>query len=438
VGDLADIPRLVIAAPSSGAGKTTVAVAIMAHLRRRGLRVQGWKAGPDFIDPGFHTLACGRPGRNLDGWMLGHDACLELFARQPADIAVIEGVMGLFDGRAGAGGPGSAAELARWLEAPVLLVVDAGAASGSVAATAWGFATYDPAVRVAGVVVNRVAGPSHAAAIRESMRQPLWGMLPRDDRIAAPERHLGLVPAPERGRAWVDALADWIGPLLDWDAVLAAARSAPPLSPVVPVLFAGEPARVRTRIAVARDESLHFYYEDGLDLLRQDGAQLLFWSPLRDTPPAADAMYFGGGFPEMFYEQLSANTPALEAVRRFRGPIYAECGGLIYLARAGTDLQGRRFPLAGVIPGETVMTERLAGFGYREAEPGPGNPLARGTVRGHEFHHSRAEGMGASPAWWMAGRADGYADGRVVAGYLHVHMAGAPELAERLVSWPGR
>jgi cobyrinic acid a,c-diamide synthase len=433
-----NIPRLIIAAPASGSGKSTVAVAIMAALRRRGLRVQGWKAGPDFIDPGFHTLACGRPGRNLDGWMLGLAACHELFARQPADIAIIEGVMGLFDGRAGTGGAGSTAELARSLQAPVLLVVDAGAASGSVAATAWGFATYDPSVTVAGVVVNRVAGPSHAAAIRSGMRQPLWGLLPRDDRIKAPERHLGLVPAPERGRAWVDALADWIEPLLDWDALLAAAHRAPSLSEVEPVLFAGEPVPPRIRIAVARDEALHFYYEDGLDLLRHLGARLLFWSPLRETPPAADAMYFGGGFPEMFYEPLSANTPAMEAVRGFRGPIYAECGGLIYLAQAGTDLQGRLHPLAGVIPGETVMTERLAGFGYREAEPGPGNPLVRARVRGHEFHHSRATGLGDRPAWRMAGREDGYADGRVVASYLHVHMCGAPDLAQGLVSWPGR
>ncbi len=434
-----DIPRLVIAAPSSGAGKTTVAVAVMAHLRRRGLRVQGWKAGPDFIDPGFHTLACGRPGRNLDGWMLGLPACRELFARQPADIAVIEGVMGLFDGRAGAGCAGSAAELARAFEAPVLLVVDAGAAAGSVAATAWGFATYDPNVRVAGVVVNRIAGQAHAAAVRAGMRQPLWGMLPRDDRIAAPERHLGLVPAVERGRGWVDALADWIEPLLDWDALLAAARSAPPLTPAAPALFAGEAAPATTRIAVARDEALHFYYEDGLDLLRHRGADLRFWSPLRDSPPEADVLYFGGGFPEVFYEPLSANTPALEAVRRFQGPIYAECGGLIYLAQAGTDLQGRRSPLAGVIPGETFMTERLAGFGYREGLPGPGNPLVPEPVRGHEFHHSRAEGMDpARPAWLLGGRPDGFADGRVVASYLHVHLAAAPEMAKGLVAWPAR
>ena len=434
-----DIPRLIVAAPASGSGKSTVAVAIMAHLRRRGLRVQGWKAGPDFIDPGFHTLASGHPGRNLDGWMLGEAACRELFARQPADIAIIEGVMGLFDGRAGAGGAGSAAELARWFRAPVLLVVDAAAASGSVAATAWGFATFDPAAKVAGVVVNRVAGASHAEAVRSGMRQPVWGMLPRDGRIAAPERHLGLVPAPERGRAWVDALADWIEPLLDWDAILAAARSAPPLEAPVPMLFAGEPQRPRTRIAVARDEALHFYYEDGLDLLVHRGAELRFWSPLRETPPEADVMYFGGGFPEMFYEQLSANQPALEAVRAFRGPIYAECGGLIYLAQAGTDLQGRRYPLAGVIPGETVMTERLAGFGYREAVAGPGNPLVRESVRGHEFHHSQAQGLDPErPAWLMSGRADGFADGRVVASYLHVHLAAAPALAEGLVAWPGR
>ena len=434
-----DIPRIVIAAPASGAGKTTVAVAVMAHLRRRGLRVQGWKAGPDFIDPGFHTLASGRPGRNLDGWMLGLAACRELFCRQPADIAVIEGVMGLFDGRAGAGGAGSAAELAREFQAPVLLVVDAGAASGSVAATAWGFATYDPAVHIAGVVVNRVAGQAHGDAIRAGMRQPIWGMLPRDGRITAPERHLGLVPAPEVGGAWVDALADWIAPLLDWDALLAAARAAPPMQVPQAALFAGPAQPTRARIAVARDEALHFYYEDGLDLLRHRGAELRFWSPLREVPPEADAMYFGGGFPEVFYEQLAANTPALEAVRAFRGPIYAECGGLIYLAQAGTDLGGRRYPLACLIPGETFMTERLAGFGYREAEPGPGNPLVRQTVRGHEFHHSRAEGLDpARPAWRMAGRPDGFADGRIVAGYLHVHLAAAPDLAEGLVAWPGR
>ncbi|WP_264844808.1 cobyrinate a,c-diamide synthase [Caldinitratiruptor microaerophilus] len=455
------VPRLVVAGTESGAGKTTVALGLMRALRRRGLRVQPFKVGPDYIDPTYHTAATGRPSRNLDGWMCGEDLVRALFARAagPADVAVIEGVMGLFDSAGPATDSGSTAEVARWLDAPVILVVDASGMARSAAAMVRGYATFDPGVRIAGVVFNRVGSPGHFELLRESLAAyggpPALGYLPRADGLQAPERHLGLVPVldPRAMAPYLDRVADAVAATVDLDRVLAIARAAGPVTvPDGAGPFPDRPAPGCCRIAIARDAAFHFYYEDGLDLLAALGVEWAPFSPLagESIPPGTDALYLGGGFPEVYRAELSAHDKLradVQAAHRAGMPVYAECGGLMYLSRAIVDPDGQVWPMAGLLPVSARMQPRLAALGYARAtflqETLLGSPGDE--VLGHEFHWSVTDPH--PPDWPPAyrfrgrrvdGKEDGFARPALLASYLHLHFVANPHAARRFVQAAAR
>jgi cobyrinic acid a,c-diamide synthase len=412
------IPRIVIAGTSSGAGKTTIATGIMAALSN----VAAFKVGPDFIDPSYHALAAGRPGRNLDAFLSGPELIAPLFRHgsRNADIAVIEGVMGLYDGASGRGELASTAHVAKLLQAPVVLVVDAAAMARSVAAIVHGYRTFDPAVNVAGVILNRVGSEAHANLLREALPDmPVLGALPRDAELEVPERHLGLVPVAERApraRRVIDRLAASIEAHCDIDALLALARSAPDLPG--PSWEPGE-AAPRKRVAIARGPAFSFHYEENLELLRGAGAELVPFDPLADALPDAGALILAGGFPEVFGAELSANTPLRRQIAAFTGPILAECGGLLYLTKALDE-----HPMCGVIDATATMTRRLT-LGYRELITTDEHPVwpAGTRVRAHEFHYSTVRPERRA-----------YVRGNVHASYLHTHWAATPEVAERLVA----
>ncbi|MFF4650067.1 cobyrinate a,c-diamide synthase [Streptomyces sp. NPDC001380] len=447
-----DVPRIVVAAPSSGAGKTTVATGLMAALAARGLAVSPHKAGPDYIDPGYHALATGRPGRNLDAFLCGPEriAPLLLHGAAGADIAVVEGVMGLFDGAAGHGELASTAHVAKLLRAPVVLVVDASAQSRSVAALVHGFASWDPEVRLGGVVLNRVASDRHEELLREALEEgsgvPVLGAVRRSGAVATPSRHLGLVPAAERDAEAVRAVRD-MGALVaagvDLDAVLALARSAPPLpdapwDPAAETAAAGGPVAGRPRIALAGGAAFSFSYAENAELLAAAGAEVVPVDPLRDEalPEGTAGLVVGGGFPEVYAAELSANAPlrrAVAALAASGAPVAAECAGLLYLARS---LDG--MPMCGVLDAEARMGGRLV-LGYREAVALGDGPLAEAgaRVRGHEFHRTVCTpAAGPSPAWGWRTRSgpstEGFAGPSVHASYLHLHWAGVPGAALRL------
>jgi cobyrinic acid a,c-diamide synthase len=430
--------RVVVAGTSSGVGKTTVATGLMAAFRSRGLRVASAKVGPDFIDPGYHALATGRPPRNLDAWICGRDLMAPLAARAAhgADVLVVEGVMGLFDG------PASTAEVATLLDAPVVLVVDASAMSGSVAALVHGFATFDPAVRVAGIVLNRVGSDGHEVLLREALEPlgiPVVGALRRDDAFGWRDRHLGLVPVVEQAdavRQSLGRLADAVTHGCDLDALLALAQTAPPLTAGELPAANRQPQAQPVRIAVAGGPAFSFTYPDNLELLAQAGAELVPFDPAADAalPERIDGLYAGGGFPEVFVDALAANRPLLDDVhqRVAHGlTIWAECGGLLWLSRS---LDGH--PLANVIPADGRMTDRLS-LGYRRATMRVDTPLApAGTeLKGHEFHYSTLDPAGDAldlSGRFGQGRA-GFASPTLLAAYVHFHLAATPEVAERFV-----
>lgn len=441
-------PRLLIAAAGSGSGKTTVVSGLLAALRHRGLRAVGFKVGPDYIDPGHQRRAGGCPVCNLDTWLMDRGTMSALFARsaREADIAVVEGVMGLYDG--GRGGISSSAEVAKLLGLPVVLVINARSMGESAAAVALGFREYDRSVDFRGVILNGLGSDSHGKMIAEALDRagiPLLGALKRDEGLKLPERHLGLVPVEEtadrehagRVRAAVEAG-------VDIEALLALARSAPALS--VPLPPAPAPVGRGLRVAVARDAAFSFYYPDGLMALEDRGAELIFFSPLEDeVPPEADGLILGGGFPEVFAGELEANVPMRREIARraARGlPVLAECGGLIYLSRSLTDFEGRRFEMAGVVPADCRMNKKLQAVGYVEATALEDTILCpRGTsLRGHEFHFSSMTPDEGFPWAFQferlrtgASYPGGYAAGSVLASYLHVNLLGQPEAADRFL-----
>ncbi len=440
---MVEVPRIVVAGTHSGVGKTTVASGLMAALAAKGYEVAPFKVGPDFIDPSYHTLAAGRPGRNLDAFLSGPDLIGPLFAHgsRGADVAIIEGVMGLFDGKSGGGELASTAHIAKLLEAPVLLVVDASAMARSVAALVHGYTTFDAGLRVAGIVLNRVGSATHERMLREALEPlgvPVVGVLRRDASIHTPDRHLGLVPVAERrnaAAAALDALGEAVTRSCDLADILRIARSAGPLSAEPWIPEAPEPGPP-VHVAVAAGPSFSFLYEENLELLCGAGAEVSFFDPTADErlPDDADALYVGGGFPEAYAEALSENEPLRAAVRRFTAegrPVVAECGGLLYLTR---ELDG--LPMCGVLDVQARMTDRLT-LGYREARAVGDSPLAEAgvAVRGHEFHYSAVEPRaGESPAWEMEDRGpEGFVNGNVHASYLHTHWAAFPELLQRLV-----
>lgn len=432
-------PRVVVAAPASGSGKTTVAIGLMAALAARGLRVSGHKVGPDYLDPTYHALATGRPGRNLDPFLVGEQLIGPLFRHGAAgaDIAVIEGVMGLFDGRAGTG-EASTAHVARLLAAPVLLVVDCAGLSRSVAALVHGFATFDPRVRIGGVLLNRVGSARHEALLRDAVAGtglPVLGALPRDEAVGIPSRHLGLVPVAERAGAAGERLARLAALVerhCDLAAIVRLAGSAPALpgEPWSAAAVAGPPVAGRPVVAVAGGPAFTFSYAETAELLAAAGAEVAVVDPLADErlPAGTRALVLGGGFPQVHAAGLAANTRLAGEVARLAragAPVVAECAGLLYLGRS---LDGA--PMCGVLPVDAVMTDRLT-LGYREAVRHDGRP-----VRAHEFHRTTCRPPhGRQRAYTVDGGApEGFVQGRVHASYLHVHWAARPELAAELVA----
>ncbi|MEU7896775.1 cobyrinate a,c-diamide synthase [Nonomuraea sp. NPDC049152] len=436
---------MVIAAPASGSGKTTVATGLMAALRARGLRVSPHKVGPDYIDPGYHALATGLPGRNLDPWLTGEELVAPLFLHGAAgaDVAVVEGVMGLFDGR-GDTDFASTAHVARLLDAPVVLVVDAARQSRSVAAVAHGFATFDPRVRVGGVVLNRVGSDRHEQLCRSALAaagMPVLGAIRRDDAVSTPSRHLGLIPAAERGReavAAVDRLGELVARSCDLEALVRLARTAPalderPWNPAEALLLrASETGKGGTSVvAVAGGAAFTFGYAEHAELLRAAGAEVATFDPLRDEalPEGTAAVVIGGGFPEMYAADLAANEPLKREIAAFRGPIAAECAGLLYLCESLDN-----HPMCGKIMAKAEMTPRLT-LGYRDATATRDSLLTRAgeRYRGHEFHRT-AVTSADEPLFRWEGGGDGHGDPLVTASYLHLHWAGSPLSAQRLVS----
>jgi cobyrinic acid a,c-diamide synthase len=438
------LPRIVIAGTHSGVGKTTVATGIMAALRQRGLRVQAFKVGPDFIDPTFHHAATGRPSRNLDSWMLSRETNLNIFARATADadVAVIEGVMGLFDGKGGQSLAGTTAEIALWLDATVVLVLDAAAMAGSAAAVVHGFDTLLPQLQVSAVICNNVGSAAHYACLRDAMasrcRSTPIGYLPRNDDFSIPERHLGLHLAHEAlTRERLDRLAEWIASHLDLDRLLAlSSRSGCSVTPLSDV--AEKPKLAR--IGIARDAAFCFYYHDNLELLSASGAELIDFSPIADRtlPPQLDGIYFGGGYPEIHAEALSANETMRTAILEFaanESPVYAECGGFMYLTEAIVDGEGRAWPMVGIFPTCARMHDRMVKLAYTEVEAGDADGwLAPGEcARGHEFRYSVIDPMPGTIRRVYRGAAEGYQARSVLASYVHLHFLSCPSFAERFV-----
>jgi cobyrinic acid a,c-diamide synthase len=443
---------VLVAGPGTGAGKTTITVALMAALRKRGLRVQPFKCGPDFIDPGHHAMVCGRPSHNLDTWMLSAEANRRIFASAccDADIAIIEGMMGLFDGVGGNSDQGSSAEIAKLLGLPVLLVVDAGSSARSVAALVHGFKSFDPRTRVVGAILNRVAGAAHAemltAALGQADKDLIVGWVPEEKELRLPERYLGLQTAREH--SWTGDVLDLMSRLIErhcpLDRLLEVCEvtltgNAAPLPSLAP--------GVRARIGVARDRAFCFYYEAGLDELRRQGAEICEFSPLAcaSLPQDLDGLYFGGGYPELYVDTLSNKTRLLSDLREFARagkPIYGECGGLMFLSRQLITQDGARWPMAGLLPLSIEMTDGLVHFGYADIEFIQDGLAVKGTrLRGHSFHCSKIFDEGAVLKTALVhyslsrqSEQEGFRAGNVFGSYVHVHFAADPSLAARFVA----
>lgn len=420
------IPSILIAGTHSGVGKTTVTLGLMAALRGRGLKVQPFKVGPDFIDPSHHSAICGRPSRNLDPFMMGEEGVRRSFfsALDGADVAVVEGVMGLFDGMDGTE-IGSSAQVAKILNLPVLLVINVHGMSRSAAALEKGFAEYDRGVRLAGTILNQVGSERHLAMLKSCLNMPVYAALPREKEMEMKSRHLGLLMGFEKEHD-VPALASWLEKHAAIDQILS--LSAPACSAGTEKL-SGERS---VRIGIAQDEAFCFYYYDNLRELERHGADLVFFSPLDEDLPDVDGLYIGGGYPELHAARLES-SPARKQIKRASEdgmPIYGECGGLMYLGRT-IELEMGSFEMVGALPGSTIMTKRLAALGYAQAEAVGENPIAGlgTTLRGHEFHYSRfgcdrdarfayrlCRGKGILDGW------DGLVEHNTIGGYLHAHF----------------
>ncbi|MEI6043989.1 MAG: cobyrinate a,c-diamide synthase [Chloroflexota bacterium] len=450
---------LVIAGASSGVGKTTFATGLVLALKNRGRKVQPFKVGPDYLDPTYHSRASGLPSRNLDTWMLPPQNLLELYQRvaKSVDICLVEGVMGLYDGKNGRDEDGSTAALAKLLGAPVVVVMDVGKLSRTAGAIALGLQKFDPKLNLAGFLLNNVGSATHYKWVQQAIEAatglPVLGGLPKNRKYALPERHLGLVPAGEGLKegeleATLAKLAEEIAHMVDLDALERLATTASfEQTRVSPKLFPAEPLSKIVRLGLAYDAAFGFYYQDNLDLLQAWGAEIVPFSPMVDQelPPNLDGLYIGGGFPEVFARDLAANQAMHQAIREFAWqglPVYAECGGLMYLCQALVDFEGRVYPMVGLLPYRTVMQNRRLKIGYAEASACSGHPLVEpGTIlRGHEFHWSLLESDfdPVSAAYLIpaqGNRPEGWLHGNVLASYLHLHFGSDHRLAPRLVQW---
>jgi cobyrinic acid a,c-diamide synthase len=448
-----NVPRLIIAGTHSGVGKTTVTLALLAALAARGRRVQPFKAGPDFIDPGHHSAATGRPSRNLDGWMLGEAVNRGIFTRAAADadLSIIEGMMGLFDGSSPVNEIGSTAELAKQLDAPVLLVIDGSAMARSAAAMVSGYAKFDPALRVAGVLFNRVDSDGHYKLLKEAVEQETdvvaVGYLRPDQAVTISDRHLGLVTAMEQGTGELyGLLAKAAAETVDLDRVEALARSGKELTVAAPQPVVRNHGH-KVRIGVAKDLAFCFYYPDNLELLEAEGAELMKFSPMKDQVlPDVDMLYLGGGYPELHGEALAGNRTMRTAIREFAergGTIFAECGGMMYLTQAIRDFAGSSHEMVGLFPAEAVMRKPGLTLGYRTMELSQDCILgvSGAIARGHEFHYSTLVPKGRldyacalRDARGESKGSDGLVVGNTLALYTHVHFASQPQIAKALVS----
>lgn len=446
---------LIIAGERSGVGKTTVTLALLSFLARQQETVQSFKVGPDYIDPMFHTQVTGRACRNLDPVLTSEEYVKHSFFRhcQGFDYALIEGVMGLFDG-VGLNQQhdyASTAHLARILDVPVLLVLDCSRLSGSVGAIAHGYANFDPEVNLAGVILNRVGSDRHLTLLKRALERinlPIFGVFRRQEDIALRDRHLGLVPTAEVENfpKIQDQLAEIAKVSLNWEQLLpwlyAPQSNVPPLWDEIP------PQQTSVRIGMGRDRAFNFYYQDNLDLLEYLGAEIIPWSPLKDTslPPELDLLYFVGGFPEVFAKELSHNKRIIKEVRAAiaNGVLtYAECGGLMYLSQSITDFQEETWEMLNILPVKTVMAKRLT-LGYRQATPCADNPLlsSQTTIWGHEFHRSQLQKTSSSPLYELRDLYKNYSQEgwklrSVYASYLHLHWGTTPEFPRQLMQYIG-
>jgi len=442
-----NIPGLLIAAPSSGSGKTSLTLGLMAAYKRRGLEVAPFKVGPDYIDPGHHRAICGRPSDNLDSWFCSQQQLQDTFAAgcAGAEIAIVEGVMGLFDGVSGDSEEGSSAQIAKWLGLPVLLLVDAKAQARSFAALVKGFCDFDPELKVAGVIANRVGSERHAELLREAVAStpglpPLLGCLPRQEDIVLPERHLGLVTADDLSGEHGDKLAEWVEQHLDLEKLRQLASSS--------VDVCGAATEVATvkkvRIGIARDRAFSFYYPENLRLLEQAGAELVPFSPLEDEklPEYLAGLYLGGGYPELHADKLAENISLRRQIAAAAAadlPIYAECGGFMFLC---AEIDG--LPMSGVFPASAKMLPCRRALGYRQVELTGDSLLgsAGTTVRGHEFHYSEVEMPAAVERCYRLSRrggkqlgTEGYRINNVIGSYLHLHFGSNPQVVENFVNF---
>jgi len=442
---------VVIAGTTSGVGKTTVAVGLMGALRKSGLKVQPFKTGPDYIDPSYHTWVTGEASRNLDTWLLSRDTVAELFSRAMVgkDIAVVEGVMGLYDGRSSLNEEGSTAELAKLLGAPVILVVDSRKGARSLAAMVAGYQGFDSELNLGGVILNGIGSDEHLKLCREAIEHytgiKVLGYLPRRDSLSLPERHLGLIPTVEgsASQEFLKLLVAQCETTIDIPQVLRLSEQAR-VPEAGPVLFPTTPKPPIARIAVAKDKAFSFYYQDSLDLLEAWGAELIFFSPLQDTelPRDISGLYIGGGFPELYAAELTANEPMKQEIKiAAEGgmPIYAECGGLMYLGGNLRDLQGNEYPMVGAIPVSSRIDSPRLSLGYRTVQALGDGPLLhrREIVRGHEFHWSVVGNDADSPKAYRVidkgKRLEGFHSMNLLASYIHLHLGSLPHMASRFV-----
>lgn len=452
-------PRIVLAGTNSGVGKTTLSLGITASLKKRGMVVQPFKTGPDYIDPSYHTQAAGRISRNLDGWMLSKNAIVELFERAACgcDISIIEGVMGLYDGLADTEN-GSSAELAKILKCPVILILDSRSLSRSAAAVCLGYREFDRKVNIKGVILNNIGSSNHYSYIKSSIEKRtgicVLGYLPKNFDLKLPERHLGLVPAQEKKmrRVFYGKLSNLTDKYIDLDKIIDISRKAPPLVKSKQrgrTIFSSKPVRNKVTIAVALDEAFNFYYQDNLDILAHFGARLIKFSPLHDKklPKDVSGVYIGGGFPELFCAKLSANKKLIEEInKRVKDdglPIYAECGGLMYLMESIVDFRKKEFPLAGVFKGKVGMGTKLQALGYVTIETIKDNVLIRKdeTMRGHIFHWSYLDKLPKDTIFAYRIKKngdvvfyDGLIRGNVLASYVHLHFASNIKLAKNFIA----
>lgn len=439
------IPRLIIAGTHSGVGKTTIVTGLLAALKQRGLTIQSYKVGPDYIDPGYHQLASGKVAHNLDTWLVPTEKVVPIFTKTAIDndLVVVEGVMGLYDG--GREGVSSTATIAKLLKAPVVLVIDAKSMGESAAAIALGYKMYDPEVNIVGVIINRLGSKNHEKMVTEALERlqiPVLGCLYRNEALRMPERHLGLTPVTEyKGDTMLEALCAQIIQQVDLDGLISLAQKAPELHETLDEAYHQTQVLSKVRIGVAQDEAFSFYYPESLHVLKNLGAEIIPFSPLSDKElPVVDGLLFGGGFPEMFVKKLTNNTTMRQSIRHActQGmPVYAECGGFMYLTDKIIDFDGCEYEMVGAIPASCSMQGKLQTVGYVEAKALTDNILCQAgeCIRGHEFHFSLMncdEENAKNFPWAFEFKKvrtgltypGGYGKGNILASYLHMHFAG--------------